>query len=122
MQVWAKVVFRIFRDVEPVGEGVADGGQVLDGQTRGVARTGALAARWLDMMLAVKLSFRASWGGVVSLLLFGALVGIGGKCRKIKRGWREFLCEVGRVNENKKEFVWKMLLLCGKNRLLATKG
>jgi hypothetical protein len=66
-QAWAKVVFRIFRDIEPVGEGQVFG-------------TAALAARWLDMILAVKLSFRASGRGVVSLL-FGALVGIGGKYR-----------------------------------------
>jgi hypothetical protein len=75
MQVWAKVVFRIFRDIEPVGEGMVFGG------------TAALAARWLDMMLAVKLSFGASGRGVVSLL-FGALAGIGGKYRKIKMGWQ----------------------------------
>jgi hypothetical protein len=34
MQVGAKVVFCIFRDVEPVGEG-----QAFGGQPRGVART-----------------------------------------------------------------------------------
>jgi hypothetical protein len=45
IQVWAEVVFRIFRDVEPVGEGAADGGQVLGGQTRRSARTTALAAK-----------------------------------------------------------------------------
>jgi hypothetical protein len=63
MEAVAKVVFRIFRALEPVGEGRAFGGQVLgglEGQTRRSARTTALAARWLDMMLAVKLSFRAS--------------------------------------------------------------
>jgi hypothetical protein len=83
VQVGAKVVFCIFRDVEPVGEGMAFGGQAIGGQTRRSARTAALAARWLDMMLAVKLSFGASWGGVASLL-FGALVGIGVNIEKIR--------------------------------------
>jgi hypothetical protein len=53
MQVLVKVVFRIFRDIEPVGEGMAD----------------------------VCTHTRASRRGVASLL-FGALVDIGGKYRK----------------------------------------